>query len=61
MLPKATQEVMEERMFCFFVSKESLDEIETHLLAAKNLGYLSDRDCLPIEDKKSETTRSLNG
>jgi hypothetical protein len=40
MLPKAAQEVIEQSMFSFFVSKGSLVEVETKLLSAKDLGHL---------------------
>ncbi len=44
-----------------FVSKGSLGEVETHLLLAKDLGYLSENDYLAVEAKRSETTRMLKG
>jgi four helix bundle protein len=44
-----------------FVSKGSLGEVETHLLLAKDLGYLSEKEYSAIESKRSETARLLNG
>lgn len=44
-----------------FVSKGSLGEVETHLLLAKDLGYLSEDDYSAIEAIRSETTRLLKG
>jgi four helix bundle protein len=44
-----------------FVSKGSLGEIETQLLLAKDLGYLSENDYSVIEAKRSETIRMLKG
>jgi len=44
-----------------FISKDSLGEVETHLLLAKDLGYLSEKEYLTIESKRSETARLLNG
>jgi hypothetical protein len=40
MLPKATQEVIEQSMFSLFVSKGSQGEVETQLLSAKDLRRL---------------------
>lgn len=61
MLPKATQKVVKKSVFSFFVSKGSSGEVETQLLSAGDLGYLSDSDYLPIKGKRSEMTRLLNG
>jgi four helix bundle protein len=44
-----------------FVSKGSLGEVETHLLLAKDLGYLSEKEYSAIENKRSETARLLIG
>ncbi len=44
-----------------FVSKGSLGEVETHLLLAKDLGYLSDKEYSAIESKRSEVARLLIG
>ncbi len=44
-----------------FVSKGSLSEIETHLLLARDLGYLSENDYSEVESKRSETIRLLKG
>ena len=44
-----------------FVSKGSLGELETQLLLAKDLRYLSEKEYLTIEEKRSETTRLLIG
>ena len=44
-----------------FVSKGSLGEVETHLMLARDLGYISENDYSAIEAKRSETARLLNG
>jgi len=44
-----------------YVSKGSLGEVETHLLLAKDLGYLSEVEYSTIESTRSETTRFLIG
>jgi four helix bundle protein len=44
-----------------FISKGSLGEVETFLLLARDLGYLSNEDYAAIEEKRGETTRLLRG
>ena len=43
------------------ISTGSLGEVETHLMIAKDLGYLSESDYSALEEKRSETTRLLSG
>jgi four helix bundle protein len=44
-----------------YISKGSLGEVETHLMIAKDLGYISGSDYSALEEKRSETTRLLSG
>ena len=44
-----------------YISTGSLGEVETHLMIAKDLGYLSESDYSALEEKRSETTRLLSG
>jgi four helix bundle protein len=49
--------------FCHFLSlaRGSRVEIETQLLIAQNLGYLSDRQSRPLFEQAAEMGRILNG
>jgi len=44
-----------------FIAKGSLGETETHLLLAKDLGYLSITDYSSVDDKRKEAARLLKG
>lgn len=44
-----------------FIAKGSLGEVETYLLLAKDLGYLSNSDYLAIDEKRKDASRLLKG
>lgn len=44
-----------------FIAKGSLGEVETYLLLAKDLGYLSNSDYLTVDEKRKDTSRLLQG
>lgn len=44
-----------------FIAKGSLGEVETYLLLAKDLGYLSQDDYAQIDEKRKTTARLLKG
>lgn len=44
-----------------YIAKGSLGEIETYLLLAKDLGYMTEQDFSIIEEKRSEVSRMLLG
>lgn len=44
-----------------YIAKGSLGEIETYLLLAKDLGYMTEQDFSIIEEKRSEVSRMLQG
>ena len=50
-----------EYVHFLFISKGSLGEVETQLLLARDLGYLSEKAHGALESRRSETTRLLNG
>jgi four helix bundle protein len=50
-----------EYVLFLYISKGSLGEVETHLMIAKDLGYLSKSDYSALEEIRSETTRLLTG
>jgi four helix bundle protein len=44
-----------------FIAKGSLGEVETHLLLAKDLGYLAETEYAFIDEKRKTTSRLLKG
>ncbi len=44
-----------------YISKGSLGEVETYLLLARDLDYISENNYQKIEEKRKETARLLNG
>ena len=44
-----------------YIAKGSLGEIETHLMLARDLGYLNNSDYDNIEERRSRTARLLIG
>jgi four helix bundle protein len=44
-----------------FIAKGSLGEVETYLMLAKDLEYISDNDYSVVEDKRIEVSRILHG
>ena len=44
-----------------YVAKGSLGEVETYLSLAKDLGYLSEKNYLAVEDKRVEVAKLLKG
>ncbi|MFZ3090427.1 MAG: four helix bundle protein [Nitrospirota bacterium] len=44
-----------------YIAKGSLGEVETYLSLAKDLGYLSEKDYLAVENKRVEASKLLKG
>ena len=44
-----------------FIAKGSLGEVETYLLLAKDLGYISDSDFRTVDARRQETSKMLQG
>ena len=44
-----------------YVAKGSLGEVETYLSLSRDLGYLSEKDYLAVENKRAEVSKLLNG
>jgi four helix bundle protein len=44
-----------------YIAKGSLGEVETYLLLAKDLGYMTETDYSIMEDKRNEVARTLLG